>query len=85
MTFTRSRSKAAVPPILTLEGTGIERVASYKYPGIWLDEKFTFNVHIENLLKKLRPKLGFFFKEMLPFQGQKENCAKLFFICIRLW
>ncbi len=52
MFFTRCRTKITVPPILTLEGDYIERVNSYKYLGIWLDERLGFNIHIENLLKK---------------------------------
>ncbi len=61
MTCTRSRS---LPPDFTvsmLDGTHLEGVTSLKYLGIWLDDKLTFGVHIDSLLKKLRPKLVFFF------------------------
>lgn len=34
--------------ILALDGTHIERVTSYKYLGIWLDDKLSFGVHIDN-------------------------------------
>lgn len=30
----------------------LERVTSYKYLGIWLDNKLTFGVHTDSLLKK---------------------------------
>ena len=74
MTFSRSRANTAVPPILTLEGTCLDKVASYKYLGIWIDEKMAFDVHIGNLLRKLRPKLGFFFRlrKCFPSEARKR-------------
>ena len=86
MLFTRSHNKLVIPPILTLEGDGVERVNTYKYLGIWLDERLGFNIHIENLSKKLRPKLGFLFrlKKCLPFEAKKENYSKLFTFCAGL-
>lgn len=79
MTFTRSRSNVVVPTISTLDGTFLERVTSYKYLGIWLDDKMSFNVHIDKLLKKLRPKLGFFFrlKKCFPFEARKKLVQSL--------
>ncbi len=52
MTSTNSHSKAADYMILTLDSTQITRVISYKYLGVWLDEKLPFNVHVDNLVKK---------------------------------
>uniref|UniRef100_A0A3B3TFJ6 Reverse transcriptase domain-containing protein n=1 Tax=Paramormyrops kingsleyae TaxID=1676925 RepID=A0A3B3TFJ6_9TELE len=57
MVFTRSHLLSEYT-ILTENGAPIERVSSYKYLGIWLDDKLSFGVHIESLLKKFRPKLG---------------------------
>jgi len=48
--------------IKTFDGTLLERVASYKYLGIWLDDKLNFSTHIDILLKKLRPSIGFYFR-----------------------
>ena len=39
-------------------GTTLERVTSYKYLGIWVDEKLDFKTHVNHLVKKLRTKLG---------------------------
>ncbi len=66
--------------ILTLEGESIERVSCYKYLGIWLDEKLGFQVHIENLLKKLRPKLVFLYrlKKCFPFEARKRIIQSCF-------
>ena len=56
------------------DGTLIERVSSYKYLGIWIDEKLSFNVHISNLLKKLKLKMGFYFrnKSCFTFSAKKK-------------
>ncbi len=48
--------------IQILNGTQIERVASYKYLGIWFDDKLTYSSRIDSLFKKLRPTLGFYFR-----------------------
>ncbi len=48
--------------IKILNGIQLERVASYKYLGIWLDDKLTYISHINSLLKKIRPTLGFYFR-----------------------
>jgi len=50
-------SKARVQPLdncglLSLDGKSIERVSSYKYLGIWIDEKLSFNEHISVLEAK---------------------------------
>lgn len=36
------------PRISISDGTLIERMSSYKYLGIWIDEKLSFIVHISN-------------------------------------
>jgi len=62
-------------PILTIEGLHIERVPTYKYLGIWLDEKLAFDVHINYLVKRLKPRLGFLFqkkKNVFPLQLERE-------------
>ncbi len=86
--FTRYRTKITVPPILTLEVDYIKRVNSYKHLGIWLDERLGFNIHIENILKKLIPKFGFLFhiKKCFPFEVKKNNYyPKLFPFSVVLW
>lgn len=79
MVFTRSHSLIDFT-ILTQSGTPIERVTSYKYLGIWLDDKLSFGVHIESLLKKLRPKLGFYFrlKKCFPYSARKRLVQSTF-------
>lgn len=76
MQFTRSRAIPASTSlaISTLDGKCVENVSSYKNLGLWIDEKLTFKVHIENLVRKLRAKLGFYFRNnpvLLSKLGEK--------------
>src|SRR4029434_4094635 len=48
-------------------GTALERVTSYKYLGIWVDEKLDFKSHVNQLVKKLRIKLGFLYRNRCRF------------------
>lgn len=60
--------------ILSLDGKSIERVSSYKYLGIWIDDKLSFNEHITALVKKLKVKLGFYYrnKSCFTFSARKK-------------
>lgn len=51
-----------IPTVFTLEGSELEVVHTYKYLGILLDDTLTCKAHIENLVKKLKLKLGFLFR-----------------------
>ena len=42
-------------------------MAEYKYLGFILDDHLTFKVHIQNLVRKLRLKLGFYFRNKACF------------------
>ncbi len=55
------------PLILAIDDLQIERVLTYKYLGIWLDEKLAFDVHIDYLVKRLKPRLGFLFRQKKMF------------------
>ena len=69
-----------LPGITTAQGTPIELVASYKYLGITIDDGLCFKTHIKNLLKKLKLKLGFFFrnKSCFSFNARKRLVAATF-------
>ena len=43
---------------LNLGGESIEQVQLFKYLGIWLDPKLSFNYHIEIVCKKSKMRLG---------------------------
>ena len=64
MLFSRAREMDLnMLRITTSSGYIIDRVTEYKYLGIWLDDKFTFKFHIDNLAGKLRQKIGFFLQK----------------------
>lgn len=55
MTLTGFCSSPTDFTVLALDDTHLERVTSYKYHGICLDDKLTFGVHIDSLLKNNSP------------------------------
>ena len=68
MLFTNTRNRPKnIPSVVTLEGSDIEIVNSYKYLGILIDDSLTFKPHVLYLVKKLRLKLGFYFRNKLCF------------------
>ena len=52
----------------------MERVPSYKYLCVWLDDKLSFKKHVTELVKKLKFKVGIFYgtKACLTFVNRKE-------------
>jgi hypothetical protein len=54
---------AARTRITTLDGSGLEHVDNYKYLGVWLDCKLSFQTHIEHhiehLQSKIKSRIGF--------------------------
>ena len=67
MVLTRSVDTNAFTGIFTLKGEQIEQVRSYKYLGIWLDDKLSFKDHVEHLTKKLRGQIGFLYRNRSCF------------------
>jgi len=59
-------SKAKKTPETTLEKY-LKWLPVKKYLGIWLDNCLSFKLQVNNLLRKLRVKLGFFFKNKSCF------------------
>ncbi len=51
----------------TLQGSVVELVKEYKYLGIIVDDVLSFSSHITQLKKKLRIKLGFYFRNKFCF------------------
>jgi hypothetical protein len=73
MTFTRTSTQPEKVSIVTSGGLSIEKVSSFKYQGIWLDD-MTFKVHLDNLVRKLKLKLEFYFcnKACFPLMARKQ-------------
>ena len=52
-------------------------LVSYKYLGIWIHEKLSFNIQICNLVEKLKLKIGFYFRNKSCFTfSAKKNLWK---------
>ena len=66
--------------IVTMQGQVLQVVSCYKYLGIWLDDCLTFKLQVTNLLKKLRVRLGFFFrnKSCFSFEARKRLVSVTF-------
>ncbi len=62
MLFSNLKSKSNLPSILTSQGTKIECVSKYRYLCILIDESLSFTFHIQQLAKRLKLKLGFYFR-----------------------
>lgn len=60
MLFSNTKSKPQnLPSILSSQGLKIECVSNYRYLGILIDESLSFANHIQQLVKRLKLKLGF--------------------------
>lgn len=59
-------------PVFTLKGN-IKTVHAYKYLGSLLDVSLSFKRHIQNLVKILKIKLGFFFQNKIKFSFEVKK------------
>ena len=64
--------------ITTLDGSDLEYVDNYKYLGVWLDCKLSFQTHIKHLQSKIKSRIGFLFHNKASFtHGAKHTLVKL--------
>ena len=72
--FHRSLPAPACPTsITTLDGSDLEYVDTYKYLGVWLDCKLSFQTHIKHLQSKIKSRVSFLFRNKASF----THAAKL--------
>ena len=62
----KNQMHALQPPacptsITTLDGSDLEYVDNYKYLGVWLDCKLSFQTHIKHLQSNVKSRIGFIF------------------------
>jgi hypothetical protein len=50
-----------------LDGHTIDQVKEYKYLGGWVDDKLSFTVRMENLIRKLTLRKGFYYRHRACF------------------
>ena len=68
MHFNRSLPAPARPfSITTLYGSDLEYVYNYKYLGVWLDCKLSFQTHIKHLQSKIKSRISFLYRNKAFF------------------
>uniref|UniRef100_A0A8K9XME0 Reverse transcriptase domain-containing protein n=1 Tax=Oncorhynchus mykiss TaxID=8022 RepID=A0A8K9XME0_ONCMY len=79
MLFNRSLPAPAHPSsITTLDGSDLEYVDNYKYLGVWLDCKLSFQTHIKHLQSKIKSRIGFLYRNKASFtHAAKHTLVKL--------
>lgn len=62
MVFNRNLPHVEYPPkIFSLDGSEIDYVECYKYLGIWLDSKLSFETHINVFLTEVKTHISFLY------------------------
>ena len=79
MLFNRSLPAPSRPTsITTLDGSDLQYVDNYKYLGVWLDCKLSFQTHIKHLQSKIKSKIGCLFRNKASFTyAAKHTLVKL--------
>ena len=79
MLFNRSLpAPARQSSITTLDGSDLEYVDNYKYLGVCLDCKLSFQTHIKHLQSKIKSRIGFLFRSKASFtHAAKHTLVKL--------
>uniref|UniRef100_A0AAZ3NRP2 Reverse transcriptase domain-containing protein n=1 Tax=Oncorhynchus tshawytscha TaxID=74940 RepID=A0AAZ3NRP2_ONCTS len=79
MLFNRSLpAPTRLSNITTLDGSDLEYVDNYKYLGVWLDCKLSFQTHIKHLQSKVKSGIGFLFRNKASFtHAAKHTLVKL--------
>ena len=79
MLFNQSLPTPARPSsITTLVGSDLEYVDNYKYLGVWLNCKLSFQTHIKHLQSKIKSRIGFLYRNKASFtHAAKHTLVKL--------
>uniref|UniRef100_A0A674F345 Reverse transcriptase domain-containing protein n=1 Tax=Salmo trutta TaxID=8032 RepID=A0A674F345_SALTR len=79
MLFNQSLPAPAHPTsISTLDGSDLENVDNYKYLGVWLDCKLSFQIHNKHLQYKIKSRIDFLFRNKVSFtHAAKHTFVKL--------
>jgi hypothetical protein len=79
MLFNQSLPAPARPSsITTLDGSDLEYMDNYKYLGVWLDCKLSFQTHIKHLQSKMKSRISFLFCNKASFtHTAKHTLVKL--------
>jgi hypothetical protein len=74
MLFKRLLPTPARPTsITTLDGSDLEYVDNYKYLGVWLDCKLSFQTHIKHPQSKIKFRIGFLFRKQSLLHSRRQT------------
>jgi hypothetical protein len=59
--------------ITTQDSSDLEYVNSYKYLGVWLDCKLSFQTHIKHIQSKIKSRIGFLFRNKASFNHAAKH------------
>ena len=77
MLFNRSLPAPASPTsITTLDGSDLEYVDNYKYLGVWLECKLTFQTHIKHLQSKMKSRISFLIRNKASYLHININICR---------
>ena len=65
---------ACLTNITTLDGSDLQYVDNYKYLGVWLDCKLSFQTHIKHLQSKIKSWFGFLYRK----QSLLHSCCQTY-------
>uniref|UniRef100_A0A8K9VEK2 Reverse transcriptase domain-containing protein n=1 Tax=Oncorhynchus mykiss TaxID=8022 RepID=A0A8K9VEK2_ONCMY len=84
MLFNRTLPAPARPSsITTLDGSDLEYVDNYKYLGVWLDCKLSFQTHNKHLQSKIKSRIDFLYRNKASFtHAAKHTLVKLIILPI---
>jgi hypothetical protein len=66
-----------LPSITILDSSDLEYVDNYKYLGVWLDCKLSFQTHIKHLQSKIKSKIGILFHNKASFTHAAKHPCKM--------
>ena len=78
MLNTKKKANSLQPPQLTLNGTALNRVYSYKYLGIAITSNLSWSLHISNCCNKTRKLIGLLYRH---FYQHASSSALLKLYC----
>ena len=73
------RKQERVHPSISINGTAVERVSSFKFLGVHISEDLTWAVHISQVVKKAHQRL-YFLRRLRRF-GLNPSILKTFYTC----
>ncbi|CDQ68840.1 unnamed protein product [Oncorhynchus mykiss] len=74
MHFNRLLPATSRPTSITaLDDADLQYVDNYKYLGVWLDCKLSFQAHIKHLQSKIKSRIGFLFRNKASFTHAAKN------------